>query len=100
MVDIIVQRGDGDRPGDDIQEPLLSDLGAALARGRAEIDRATLHDERTMACNYQATVGNGELVQSHDSGQAETWRGKIIGITHELRGPAVTTTLRVWRPIA
>ncbi len=99
MVDIIVQRGAADRPGDDIQEPLLSDLGAALARGTAELDRATLHDERTLACNYQATADNGELLQSHDSGQAETWRGKIIGITHELRGAEVTTTLRVWRPI-
>ena len=99
MTDIIVQRGAAERPGDDIQEPLLSDPGAALARGRAELDRATLHDERTLTCNFQATVGNGDLLQSHDSGQAETWRGKIIGVSHELQGVEVTTTLRVWRPI-
>ena len=99
MVDIVVQRGDADRPGEDIQEPLLADLGAALARGTAELDRASLHDERTLACNYQAAAYNGELIESHDSDQAETWRGKIIGVSHELRGTQVTTTLRVWRPI-
>lgn len=99
MVDIVVQRGAGDRPGDDIQEPLLADLGAALARGTAELDRATLHDERSLACNFQASVANGEMIQSHDADQAETWRGKVIGVSHALSGTEVTTTLRLWRPI-
>ena len=38
MIDIIVQRAAGDRPGSDIVEPLLGSVPAALSRGRAEID--------------------------------------------------------------
>jgi len=45
VTDIIVQRCDADQPGDDIHEPLLSSVAAALARGRAELDRASRYPD-------------------------------------------------------
>jgi len=99
MVDIVVQRGAADRPGNDIQEPLLATLGAAYERGNAEINRGALHDELTMRVKYQPTVAVGDSIRVVDSWQG-TYIARVTGITHISADGTITTTLELWRPLS
>ena len=47
-MDIVCIRGYGLSPGDDIIEILLSDVSAAVSRGRAERDQGALADQQDM----------------------------------------------------
>lgn len=82
MVDIVVQRGSGTSPGDDINDPLLTDLNAALSRGRAELDQGALADAPVLTIRLR-DVRLGELIEVDDS-VLGTWRGKVTGITHSV----------------
>lgn len=99
MVDIVVQRGAADRPGNDIQEPLLATLGAAYERGNAEIKRGALHDELTMRVKYQPAVAVGDSIRVVDSWQG-TYIARVTGITHTAADGTITTTLELWRPLS
>lgn len=79
-MDIVVIRGEGDSPGEDIVEPLLSDVNAALSRGRAELDQWTLADEQTLEITLQ-DVRLGQLIEVDDSALGN-WRGKVTSVTH------------------
>lgn len=101
MIDIIVQRGDGDRPGPDIVEPLLATTAAALARGAAEMDSGALADE------VQLTVAvtdyrPGELVRVEDP-ELGNWLGKITAVRHQYAvddagNVSAETTITIRRP--
>lgn len=81
MVDLVCIRGEGDHPGQDLIEPLLSDISAALERGRVELDEGALADE----ISIETPVLDrrlGEIVQVADS-MLGTWRGKITSVKHE-----------------
>lgn len=80
MVDIVVQRGAGSSPGDDVNDPLLTDLSAALSRGRAELDQGALADAPVLTIRLHA-VRLGELIEVDDSALG-TWRGKVTNVTH------------------
>lgn len=79
-MDIVVIRGEGNSSGDDIVEPLLSDVNAALSRGRAELDQGSLADEQSLEVTLQ-DIRLGELVEVDDSSLGH-WRGKVIGVNH------------------
>jgi len=79
-MDIVCIRGDGLSPGDDIVEILLSDVNAALSRGRAELDQGALADQQDI--NIVLTDARlGKLVEVDDS-EIGHWRGKIISVSH------------------
>ena len=48
MIEILVTRGAGDRPGPDISDPLITSVPVALARGSAEINRS-MSDRRILS---------------------------------------------------
>jgi hypothetical protein len=98
---IEVYRGAGDRPGDEIREPLLGDsLPAALARGGAELDeRAHPWERVTLEMDLRQDLALGDLVRVDDPVQGATWTGRIIGIRHADDGATMTTTLDVRRPL-
>lgn len=77
-MDIVVIRGEGDSPGEDIVDPLLSDLSAALSRGRAELDQGALADEQQLEIVIQ-DVRLGQLIEVEDAVLGR-WRGKVIGV--------------------
>lgn len=81
-MDIVVIRGEGDHPGDDIVEPLLSDVNAALSRGRAELDQGALADEQELEISFQ-DVRLGQLIQIADSSLGN-WKGKITAMSHSV----------------
>ena len=85
MTDVVVIRGLGDRPGDDIVEPLLATTAAALSRGRAEMDsRSTAQSEKQVTIPYTAGLRNGMTVQISDILQGATYIGKITAIDHDV----------------
>ncbi len=81
MIDIIAQRGDGDRPIPDIVEPLLATLPAALARGKQELDDGALAEQVNLTVAL-ADVRPGQLVEIADA-ELGVWRGKITAVRHE-----------------
>lgn len=82
MTDIIVQRCNGDRPGPDLVEPLLSSVNAALSRGRAELDDGTLATSQRVEYAWldQRLGSTVEL----DDPIAGNWRGKVTGVQHSI----------------
>lgn len=101
MIDIVAQRGDGDRPGNDIVEPLLSDLPAALARGKQELDDGELADQINLTIKL-IDVRLGEMDAVADS-EIGVWHGKVTAVRHEFSidesgNSTVETRLTIRRP--
>ena len=97
MIDIVVQRGLGDKPGPDIVDPLLSTIPAALARGTHEINASTSVDVVTLRTVYRPNVSTGGFCEVHDALQGVSWRGRIVGLTTNIAGTQVWTQLNLER---
>lgn len=82
MVDIVAVRGEGTSSGEDIQDGLLSDLVAALSRGRAELDEGALADSPVLECILR-DFRLGQIVEVADTALG-TWRGKVTGVSHSI----------------
>lgn len=81
-MDIVCLRGEGDAPGEDIVDPLLSDVSAALSRGRAELDQGALADQHLL----EVVIGDyrlGQLIEVDDTALGR-WRGKVISVSHNV----------------
>ena len=71
MIEVVVQRGAGDRPAEHIVEPLLAGSKAALtARAEAEANASTL-DARTVDLDIvpDPAIEKGMIVLVHESGE-------------------------------
>lgn len=102
-IGLIVIRGAGDRPGDDIVDPLIGSIPVALERGRNELDsRASALQDLGAETVYRTDVRTGELGRFYNEQTGAIVTGKVGGITHEVRkvGESVqlTTRLRVKKP--
>ena len=84
LVDITVYRGDGDKPGPDIQEPLASTNAVALAVGRNFLDEHSGLSLVTLTVAYNAVYEPGSIVEVVDSSQGVVWYGEIADVTHSL----------------
>jgi hypothetical protein len=82
MTDIVVVRGEGSSPGDDVLDVLLGDLSAALSRGRAELDQGALADSPNIEIKLR-DVRLGQIVEVDDS-KLGLWRGKVTGVSHRI----------------
>lgn len=98
---IEVYRGAGDRPGDAIRDDLLGDsLAAAIARGRGELDA---HAQAHITSSLELVAPRldlrlGDLIAVADPEQGAPWRGKIVGIKHQMTLGQPPTTISVERP--
>ena len=79
-MNIVCIRGDGDSPGEDIVDALLSSVEAGLSRGRAELDQGALADQQDLTV-ILADYRLGTIIEVDDS-KIGLWRGKIIGVSH------------------
>lgn len=98
MTDLTVQRDQGDKPGDNIIDPLLTTTEAALARGRAELDESSRRKTRVkLTTMYRPGVALGQIINYFDSLLGGNWAGKIIGISHKAGQGRLITELDVIR---
>lgn len=96
---VIVRRGDGLHPGDDIVDPLIKTLPVALARGRNELDeQASGLQEVQISCVYRTGLRLGMLVEVHEQLFGTIWYGKITGLTHQWDGQGGSTQMTLKRP--
>lgn len=97
MIDILVVRGDGLRQGEDIEDPLLSSIEVALARGRNEIDANSGLQEVVVEATIKPSSLPGELAEVHDALMGRSWRGKVSGVHHRYARNSATTTFTLER---
>lgn len=80
-VDITVVRYLGDKPGDDIADPLLCTEEAAIARGFAELNaNSVAHREAIIDAQYTIGLELGQVVSATDSLSGIPIVGRITGI--------------------
>lgn len=96
-VDVIVERPPGDNPGEDIVDPLITDISVALSRGQVEVDKVAKGVPVTLQTKFRAGLRTGQLIEVVDALMGVAWRGKITGIEHGVDGPVLITTLQVVR---
>jgi len=101
VVTIEVYRGAGDRPGDDVADPLIGSLPCALARGRAEMD-AHAHQRTRVDATAVLLPGARPGLLARMLAPDGGWAGKLVSVQHRLTvgdGGAVTaaTTLQIER---
>jgi len=95
-VDIIVQRGAGDRPGEDILDPLISTVSVALQRGRNELDRqATLKVPARYTTSFRGGRRLGDFIEVEDSLEGQFIRGKVIGVRTTITQTSAKTELTI-----
>jgi hypothetical protein len=82
-MDIVCIRGDGDRRGDDLVEPLLSSVEAALSRGRAELDDGALADQQELT-TILVDLRLGQTIEVDDS-VLGLWSGKLTSLSHSVQ---------------
>lgn len=97
-IDVTVSRSPGDRPGDDIVEPLLTDRQAARERGRAEIEAGTPGRRVEVECEYQPTLAPGDTVRIEDSWQGLAYQGRCTSVRHRIGGGLAITQITLWVP--
>jgi len=91
-------RGTGGSIGTPIVEPLLSTPSAALARAESEFG-TTAHDKQkvNITALYRTGLSLGDLVEVHDVSQANSWKGKLLSISHRVDGGTLVSHLTVDR---
>jgi len=100
MVDIVVFRDLGDRQGDDIVDPLVTEIFVGLSRGRAELDqRASNKSDIRYQTVYRSNVRLGDLIEISDALQGLTYRAKVVGINHEISPTGAITNLVIEREV-
>jgi len=97
-IDIIVVRMPGDKQGQDIVDPILSNTNVAVLRGIAEIQDNEPVDVVTLSTNYRSGVRKGDIAEVIDELQGEVWRGKIVGISHNTALADIWTDLDIEKP--
>jgi len=97
MIDIIVVRGEGDKRGPDIADPMLSEISVATERGRVEIDASTPARSVQVSANFRPGIKAGQLIEVLDALQGVSWRGKITAVDNAIEGVRLSTRLTVQR---
>lgn len=99
MFSVIVKRGDGLHPGDDIVDPLIKTLPVALARGRNELDEQAhgLQDVE-LTIFYRVGLRLGMIVEAHEQLFGTVWYGKIVGLHHKYDETGGETVMTLKRP--
>jgi hypothetical protein len=98
---IRVSRGAGDRIGDDIVDPLLTDNSVGLARGTHELNEQISVIEHEFTGPLADYINTGSIVEVSDG--KRTFRGKVtyfnqtLSISPDGRTYDPKTTIRVVR---
>ncbi len=100
MIDILVVRGDQPVDGPDVTDPLVSDMAAAHARGKFEIDRHSQTKPVQLKVVFRQGLRTGQLIEVLDGLQGLTWRGQITALDIAVEGQELTANLTVIKVLA
>lgn len=93
-----VYRGDGERKGTPIIEPLLSDE-ALLQRGIAEMDaHAHAFNQVELEVVFRPGFRLGQIVEATDPSAPTPYRAKVTGIQITVTEAAIDTRLNLEQP--
>lgn len=96
---MVVKRNAGDKIGQDVIDPLITLVNVGLSRGRAELDQQASNLQTVnVQTVFRSGVKSGQLAEFNDNLQGETWKGKIIGVTHIMDNLTLVSRLTVLRP--
>lgn len=99
MVDIVVQRGEGDIDGGILENSLANTVIVATQLGRNTIDENSYQDEVTITAIFRPGLETGQILEIHDSYQGESWVGKLKGITIDDTDGIPVVKLDILRPV-
>lgn len=99
MLDVIVQRGDGDVAGDDIVDALVVTTHVAIVRGTKEIDENQSFVDVQLAAPHTPGIRPGHLIEGIDSSTGTLWRGKVCSVEISMDGDSLIDTLSIRRPL-
>jgi hypothetical protein len=99
MINVIVQRGDGNILGEEISNTLITSDGIAIQRGRAEIDRSTKVTLVRLKTRYRADARPGMTALVLDAMQGAAWYGKVTSVDFSYDNGVLTSSLQVERPL-
>lgn len=95
MIDLIVFRGLGEREGQEIFEPLLSDVAPAVQRGKYEIDFATPKTVFRVEVAYAPTLRLGDEAVLHDPFTGDVTFCVVREFSHVREGVTLFTNISV-----
>lgn len=98
MIDLYVYRGLGAREGNEIFEPLLSEVAPALQRGKFEIDFSTPKIEYRIDVVYTESLRPGDEVSIQDPPTGRVMFGVVKSFSHVRDGVTVFTSAVVEAP--
>lgn len=98
MIDLIVFRFAGDKEGEEIFDPLLSDVSAAIQRGKFEIDFNTPTIPTALEIEYTATMRQGNQIAAIDSRTGGVVYGVVKDFSHVIDGPVIFTRVNMEVP--
>lgn len=97
MIDLVVIRGAGSKQGDPIVDSLITSTGAALERGRVEIDLASINRENTVTIPFRAGLRPGLVIRVVDALLGAAWNGIVTDCDLVVEGPVLYATLTLVR---
>lgn len=97
MINIIAQRGNADRPGPDISDPLITSIEVAKERGRVELDSHERQTPVTITTRFNPAMVCGKLVRVVDAALGPVWPGKITSVEHVGVDGGIVTKLELSR---
>ena len=96
-MNITVKRYNADHPAPDIVEPILTDINAALERGRNELDKGEDFQTVRITALYVAGIAPGALVEVKDYFQGAPYRGKVTSVEHSISAGRLLTDIEMVR---
>jgi len=98
MTSCLIIRGDGNREGDPIVNPLLTHESACIERGRIEIDTSTPAADIDIVIRLDTTWRRGDIAEVMDNILAPRFKSVVTSVSHRVDGPNSETKLVLWRP--
>ncbi|MEO5352694.1 MAG: discoidin domain-containing protein [Magnetococcus sp. XQGC-1] len=96
-LEVAMQRGDARHPLHEVVAPLLSDRNLLACRARAELDLGEALQTVTVTIPQRPGLAPGQLVEVQDGEYGRTFRGLLVGVSHEIDSKKWISRLVLWR---
>ncbi|MBF0370987.1 MAG: hypothetical protein HQL52_16180 [Magnetococcales bacterium] len=95
VMEVSQEREQGDLPGEEISDPLLSDYQALYARSEMELNAGEGLQTLEILALYRSSLEPGQLAEVHDAKYGRTFRGQIQSVQHETDGNRLLSRIQL-----